>query len=55
MKSSHGWIQGYNTQVLVAETSGVTVAQEVSAHGGDSLRLRPMLDRPEENLTRVGV
>ena len=28
MKSSHGWIQGYNAQVLVEAGSGVIVAQE---------------------------
>ena len=55
MKSSHGWIQGYNAQVMVEEASGVIVAQEVTAHSGDSTRLRPMLDRLEENLARVGV
>ncbi len=27
MKTSHGWIQGYNAQVLVEEASGVIVAQ----------------------------
>ena len=55
MKSSHGWIQGYNAQVMVEEASGVIEAQEVTAHSGDSTRLRPMLDRLEENLARVGV
>ena len=55
MKTSHGWIQGYNAQVLVEEASGVIVAQEVTAHSADSPRLRPMLDRLEENLARVGV
>ena len=55
MKSSHGWIQGHNAQVMVEEASGVIVAQEVTAHSGDSTRLRPMLDRLEENLARVGV
>ena len=42
MKTSHGWIQGYNAQVLVEEASGVIVAQEVTAHSADSRRLRPM-------------
>ena len=55
MKTSRGWVQGYNAQVLVAEASGVIVAQEVSAHSVDSPRLMPMLDRLEENLARVGV
>ena len=30
------------------------VAQEVTAHSADSRRLRPMLERLEENLARVG-
>ena len=34
MKSSHGWIQGYNAQVMVEEASGVIVAQEVTVKGG---------------------
>jgi hypothetical protein len=55
MKTSHGWIQGYNAQVLVEEASGVIVAQEVTAHSVDSPRLRPMLDHLDENLTRVGL
>ena len=55
MKTSHGWVQGYNAQVMVEEASGVIMAQEVTAHSVDSPRLRPMLDRLEENLTRVGV
>ena len=55
MKTSHGWIQGYNAQVLVEEASGVIVAEEVTAHSVDSPRLRPMLDHLEENLARVGV
>ncbi len=55
MKTSHGWIQGYNAQVRVEEASGVIVAQEVTAHSTDSTRLRPMVDRLQENLARVGV
>ena len=43
MKSSHGWIQGYNAQVLVEEGSGVIVAQEVTAQSSDSPRLGPVL------------
>ena len=55
MKTSHGWIQGYNAQVLVEEASGVIVAQEVTAHSADSRRLRPMLERLEHNLETLGV
>jgi len=55
MKTSHGWTQGYNAQILVEEASGVIVAQEVTAQGTDSRRLKPMLDSLEENLAWVGV
>ena len=43
MKTARCWIQGYNAQILVEESSGVGVAQEVTYHGGDNLRLGPML------------
>jgi hypothetical protein len=55
MKTSHGWIQGYNAQVMVEEASGVIVAQEVTAHSADSPRLRPMLDRLQKNLAALGM
>jgi len=43
MKTSAGWVQGYNAQIMVNE-DGVILAQEVTAHHADSLRLKPMLD-----------
>jgi transposase len=55
MKTTSGWVQGYNAQVVVEEASGVIVAQEVSNHGGDSARLAPMLDRVQASLVVVGV
>ena len=55
MEGSHGWIQGYNAQVLVEEGSGVKVAQEVTAQSSASPRLGPVLDRLDENLAGLGV
>ena len=55
MKSSHGWVQGYNAQVLVEEESGVIVAQEVSAQSADSPRLAPVLELMERNLASLGL
>ena len=55
MKSSHGWIQGYNAQVLVEAGSGVIVAQEVTAQSADSPRLGPMLELLGQNLAGIGV
>lgn len=54
MKTSSGWIQGYNAQVMVNE-EGIILAQEVTAHHADSLRLKPMLDQVEEHLGSLGV
>ena len=55
MKSPQGWVQGYNAQIMVEESSGVIVAQEVSNQGVDTRRLGPMLEILEQNLTRLGV
>ena len=55
MKTARGWIQGYNAQVMVEESSGVIVAQEVTSHSGDSIRLGPMLHRLHQNLAGLGV
>src|SRR5439155_27289789 len=50
-----GWLQGYNAQVLVEETSGVIVAHEVVAHSADSPRLLPIIDCLEANLEALAV
>lgn len=55
MKTRNGWTQGYNVQVMVDESSGVIIAEEVGNHSADSPRLAPMLDRTEANLKAVGV
>jgi transposase len=55
MKTKTGWVQGYNSQLVVDEASGVVVAEEVSAHSADSPRLTPMLDAVEGNLVAIGV
>lgn len=54
MKSSAGWVQGYNAQVLVND-QGVIIAQEVTAHHADATRLAAMLDQSDANLATVGV
>ena len=55
MKTTSGWVQGYNAQVVVEEESGVIIAQEVSAHAADSTRLHPLLDATDAVLTAAGV
>ena len=54
-EESHGWIQGYNAQVLVEAGSGVIVAQEVTPQSADSPRLGPMLELLDQNLAGIGV
>ncbi len=55
MKNSHGWIQGYNAQVMVEAGSGVIVAQEVTPQSADSPRLGPMLELLDQNLAGIEV
>jgi transposase len=55
MKTTSGWVQGYNAQVVVEEESGVIVAHEVSAHAADSPRLAPMLDATDAALAGTGL
>lgn len=54
MKGAQGWVQGYNTQVLVDERSGVIVAEDVSGQSADSPQLEPMLDQADRNLRDIG-
>ena len=55
MKTRSGWVQGYNSQLVVDSESGVVVGEEVSSHSADSPRLTPMLDQVEANLVAIGV
>ena len=55
MKGPHGWVQGYNAQIVVEEASGVIVAEEVSNHSTDSTQLRAMLDALDANLSALRV
>jgi transposase len=55
MKTKAGWTQGYNAQVMVDESSGVIVAEELVNSNTDITRLVPMLDKTDANLDAVGV
>lgn len=55
MKTRSGWLQGYNSQLVVDGESGVILAEEVSAHSADSPRLVPMLEQVEDNLKEIGL
>jgi transposase len=50
MKGSDGFIQGYNAQVAVDETSQVIVAQLVTSKANDVEQLQPVVEKIEETL-----
>lgn len=49
MKTSQGFVQGYNAQIAVDEASQIIVAQGVSNQPPDCEHLVPMLDRVVDN------
>jgi transposase len=52
MKSSEGFIQGYNTQTAVDAGSQVIVAQQVSNEGSDVHQMVPLLNQIRQNVGR---
>jgi transposase len=55
MKTKRGWAQAYNAQIAVDETSGLILAEEVSAQGTDGPRLATVLDLLEGTLAATGL
>ena len=57
MKSSHGWIQGYNAQVLVEAGSGERSDRSPRGDAPERRqpRLGPMLELLDQNLAGIGV
>lgn len=53
MKSSQGFIQGYNAQIGVDSESHVIVCCHVTTDGNDIDQLRPAIDQLEKNLKRL--
>jgi transposase len=54
LKTTNGWVQGYNAQIAVDAAGGVIVATEVNAQTADSPRLVPVIDLVRENARAVG-
>ena len=54
MKGGRGWVQGYNGQVVVAET-GLILAAELSQSANDAPQLVPLLEATRANLAAAGV
>ena len=52
MKTRHGWLQGYNAQVVVT-TGQIIVAADVTTQANDVHQLTPMLDQAQANVASV--
>src|ERR671910_1721524 len=54
LKTTRGWVQGYNAQAVVTEQQ-IVIAAEVSTESLDTANLRPMITAAEEELHAAGV
>ncbi|MFC2088424.1 IS1182 family transposase [Calditrichota bacterium] len=54
MPTSHGVIQGYNSQALVDDKHQVIVHAEAMGNGQDHDNLKPMLDGAKETMKEIG-
>ena len=54
MKTSHGTIQGYNSQVLVDSKRQVIVHGEAIGNGLDADHIPPMIDGAKKNIQKAG-
>ncbi len=52
MKTRHGWLQGYNAQVVVT-TGQIILAADVTTQANDVHQLTPMLDQAQANVASV--
>ena len=55
MTTSHGSIQGYNSQALVDSKHQVIIHGEVFGNGQDSDIVPPILDKAKENMEEIGL
>ena len=54
LKTTRGWVQGYNAQAVVTEGQ-IVIAAEISTESLDTANLRPMITAAEEELHAAGV
>ena len=54
LKTTHGWVQGYNAQAVVGEVQ-IVLAAEVSVESLDTANLQPMVQTAIRELEAVGV
>jgi Transposase DDE domain len=54
VKTSRGWVQGYNAQVVCTEQQ-IVIAAEVTTDSPDFGHLGPMIEAARDELTRAGL
>src|SRR4051812_18693128 len=54
LKTTRGWVQGYNAQAVVTGEQ-IVIAAEISSESLDTANLRPMITAAEEELHAAGV
>src|SRR5918994_1212620 len=54
LKTTRGWVEGYNAQAVVTEGQ-IVIAAEISTESLDTANLRPMITAAEEELHTAGV
>src|ERR671911_327652 len=54
LKTTRGWVQGYNAQAVVTEQQ-IVIAAEISTESLDTANLRPMITAAEEELHAAAV
>jgi hypothetical protein len=54
LKTTRGWVQGYNAQAVVIEDQ-IVIAAKISTESLDTANLRPMITAAEEELHAAGV
>ena len=52
MKTRHGWLQGYNAQIVVT-VGQIILAADVTTEANDVRQLTPMLDQAQANVAAV--
>jgi transposase len=54
LKTTRGWVQGYNAQAVVGEGQ-IVLAADISIESLDTANLQPMIEQALEELARAGV
>jgi len=55
LKTTRGWVQGYNAQAVVTTEQQIVVAAEISVESLDTANLQPMIETARAELQAAGV